>query len=179
MKAFFNNRILVTTNDITKSEMQAIVNAANTSLLGGGGVDGAIHRTGGKIILEQCQEIRKKIHLGGLPTGKAVITTGGNLQAEYVIHTVGPIYEKNRGKDDELLISCYEQSLKLAIKNKIHSISFPAISTGVYGFPKERAAKLIGHFLKEYIYQNNLPETIELCFFISKDTKIFLDNCGW
>jgi len=137
--------------DITKQATDAIVNAANPSLMGGGGVDGAIHRTGGPAILEECKNIIAK--QGRLPTGKAVITTGGNLKAKYVIHTVGPIWHGGSKNEAELLSSAYRESLKVAAENKLASISFPSISTGAYGYPVAEAAGIavntVVSFLKE------------------------------
>ena len=124
--------------DITKETTEAIVNAANSSLLGGGGVDGAIHRAGGPSILEECRRIRAKI--GSLATGKAAITTGGRLLAKYVIHTVGPVYQDGRRGEPKLLESCHRESVRVADDHAIKSIAFPAISTGVYGYPVEQAA---------------------------------------
>src|SRR6476660_8291057 len=131
-KEFLNNRVIVTVGDITQQDTDAIVNAANASLLGGGGVDGAIHRAGGDEILEECKEIRRTRFPNGLPTGEAVITTGGKLAALYVIHTVGPIFGEHRGKEAELLANCYHNSLTLAVEKNLNSVSFPAISTGVF-----------------------------------------------
>lgn len=136
--------------DITKIEVDAIVNAANTSLLGGGGVDGAIHRAGGKAILEECQKIRNK--QGGCKVGEAVITTAGNLPCKFVIHTVGPVWNNGKNNEEELLSSAYLNCLKLAVENTIRTIAFPNISTGIYHFPKRRAAeisiKTVTEFLK-------------------------------
>jgi O-acetyl-ADP-ribose deacetylase (regulator of RNase III) len=126
--------------DITKQETDAIVNAANSGLMGGGGVDGAIHRTGGVAIKEECRQIIARI--GRLPTGKAVITTGGNLKARYVIHTVGPVWHGGNNGEAELLASAYLESLKLAAERKLKSVAFPSISTGVYGYPVDEAAKV-------------------------------------
>src|SRR5687767_8821118 len=117
-------RLIVKSGDITDEAVDAIVNAANSALLGGGGVDGAIHRRGGPTILDECREIRKTRYPQGLPTGEAVITTGGNLPASYVIHTVGPIYRRNRGPDAELLAAAYRNSIELAVENDLRSIAF-------------------------------------------------------
>ena len=137
--------------DITKQNSHAIVNAANSSLMGGGGVDGAIHRAGGPQILEECKKIVAR--QGRLPTGKAVITTGGNLPARYIIHTVGPVWNGGNSKEADLLSSAYSESLRLAEKNSLKSISFPSISTGAYGYPVEKAAKVamqtVTAFLKD------------------------------
>jgi len=126
--------------DITQQGTDAIVNAANPSLMGGGGVDGAIHRAGGPAILDECKQIVAR--QGRLPTGKAVMTTGGNLTAKYVIHTVGPIWHGGNKGEPELLASAYHESLKLAAENNLNSISFPSISTGAYGYPVNQASKL-------------------------------------
>ena len=126
--------------DITQQDTEAIVNAANPSLMGGGGVDGAIHRAGGPVILEECKQIVSRE--GRLPTGKAVITGGGKLKAKYVIHTVGPIWHGGDKGEPGLLASAYQESLKLAAENNIKSLSFPSISTGVYGYPVNEAAKV-------------------------------------
>jgi O-acetyl-ADP-ribose deacetylase (regulator of RNase III) len=128
--------IMLACGDITAEETDAIVNAANEGLAGGAGVDGAIHRAGGPTIMKECRQI------GGCPTGRAVITSGGNLKARYVIHTVGPVYRGGKNNEAELLQSAYRESLKLARQNNLQSISFPAISTGVYGYPMDQAAYL-------------------------------------
>jgi O-acetyl-ADP-ribose deacetylase (regulator of RNase III) len=136
------DRIVVKVGDITRENVDAIVNAANSSLMGGGGVDGAIHRAGGPAILEACKAIRETTHLEGLPTGDAVITTGGRLLARHVIHTVGPVYGHHAGNEARLLASCYENSIALAAREGLHTLAFPAISTGAYGYPKDEAARI-------------------------------------
>ena len=149
--------------DITKIKVDAIVNAANTSLLGGGGVDGAIHRAGGKTILEQCIKIREK--QGGCKVGEAVLTGAGELPAKYVIHTVGPIWRGGNQNEDRLLSNAYRNSLQLAAENKVESISFPNISTGVYHFPKERAANIALTTVMDYLKSNPaIKEVIFVCF---------------
>src|SRR5215207_6311817 len=134
---FLGGRIVVNVGDITTEDTDAIVNAANATLMGGGGVDGAIHRKGGPQILEECRRLRATDYPHGLPTGQAVATTGGLLPAKFVIHTVGPIYGQNEGRDAELLAKCYLSSLSLAGEMKLNSVAFPSISTGVYGYPKD------------------------------------------
>ncbi|HEX5129244.1 MAG TPA: O-acetyl-ADP-ribose deacetylase [Usitatibacter sp.] len=134
--------VIIKVGDITQEDVDAIVNAANPTLLGGGGVDGAIHRAGGPAILAACRKIRETKYPEGLPVGEAVITGGGNLRARYVIHTVGPIYGSNGGKDAALLGACYENSIMLASEHQLSTIAFPAISTGAYGYPKSEAARV-------------------------------------
>ena len=133
-------KLRIIQGDITRQATDAIVNAANSSLMGGGGVDGAIHRAGGLTILEECKQIVAR--QGRLPTGKAVITTGGNLKAKYVIHTVGPIWHGGNKGEPELLASAYQQSLKIAAEKNINSLSFPSISTGAYGYPVDQASEI-------------------------------------
>lgn len=135
------NTLRTLTGDITKLVMDAIVNAANASLLGGGGVDGAIHRAGGPAILEACRQIRQTRFPDGLPSGEAVVTTGGNLPARFVIHTAGPIHHSDPDPDGNLT-RCYRRCLELALEHKVKRIAIPGISTGVYGFPKEAAARI-------------------------------------
>ena len=156
--------------DITLQETEAIVNAANTSLLGGGGVDGAIHRAGGPKILEECKKIRAK--QGGCPTGEAVITTGGNMATEYVIHTVGPVWSGGNRNEYQLLRNAYYNSLNLAKKNGIKSISFPSISTGVYRFPIDNAAKIALTTVKEFIQEYNFVE-VRFVLFSEKDLQVY------
>jgi len=137
-----SDRMVISVGDITREDVDAIVNAANSSLLGGGGVDGAIHRAGGPAILAECRRIRETQFPDGLPTGEAVITTGGNLKARHVIHTAGPIYGQHHGREAELLANCYVNCIALAAKHGLATIAFPAISTGVYGYPKEEARRV-------------------------------------
>lgn len=146
-----NARLFLIQGDITQQTTDAIVNAANSSLMGGGGVDGAIHRAGGPVILEECKRIVAR--QGRLPTGKAVITSGGNLKAKFVIHTVGPVWYGGNQGEPELLASAYRESLKVAVDNHLSSIAFPSISTGAYGYPVAAAAEVaiqtVVSFLKE------------------------------
>ena len=159
MKKYFK----IIHGDITKVKVDAIVNAANTSLLGGGGVDGAIHRAGGPEILEDCRKIIAK--QGGCKVGQAVITTGGLLPASYVIHTVGPVWNGGANKETERLANCYKNSLELAVSHNCTSIAFPNISTGIYKFPKELAANIAIKTVFEFINQNSTLETIVfVCF---------------
>lgn len=149
--------------DITKIEVDAIVNAANSSLLGGGGVDGAIHRAGGPAILEECRAIRAK--QGGCKVGEAVITTAGQLPAKYVIHTVGPVWNGGHNGEPNLLANCYRNSLQLAVENRVTTIAFPNISTGIYHFPKQEAASIAIATVQEFLAGNNgLDEVIFVCF---------------
>ena len=152
--------------DITRMEVDAIVNAANTSLMGGGGVDGAIHRAGGASILEECKKIVAK--KGNCKTGEAVITTAGKLPSKYVIHTVGPVWHGGREGEAGMLANCYTNSLKLAIDNNVRTIAFPNISTGIYGYPKREAATIAIESVKGYI---QIPSSIELVYFVCFDEE--------
>ena len=174
--SFLNGRVTVIVGDITKQDTDAIVNAANASLLGGGGVDGAIHRAGGDEILEECKEIRRTRFPNGLPTGEAVITTGGKLPALYVIHTVGPIYGENGGKDAELLANCYHNSLTLAVEKNLSTISFPAISTGVFGYPQDEAAEVASQTIENFLRTDHQLNEVRLVFFQQHDADVFLEN---
>jgi len=169
-------RIHVTTGDITDMEADAVVNAANSSLMGGGGVDGAIHRCGGPEILEECKEIRRDQYPDGLPAGEAVITTGGKLKAAQVIHTVGPVWNGGHKGEPDTLKNAYRNSLALAAQNNLASIAFPAISTGVYGYPKDKAATLAYGTVKAFLEQNELPRDVYFVFFSESDAATFRQN---
>jgi len=154
-----SERILVVEGDITKQQVDAIVNAANTTLLGGGGVDGAIHRAAGPRLVEECRT------LGGCPTGQAKITKGYNLPAKWVIHTVGPVWHGGGRGEDELLASCYRTSLALAVEKGVRTIAFPAISTGVYRFPFERATAIALREVRSFLEKNpSLEKVVFVCF---------------
>ncbi|HKC65329.1 MAG TPA: O-acetyl-ADP-ribose deacetylase [Pyrinomonadaceae bacterium] len=176
METFLNGRVRVLTGDITRQEADAIVNAANSSLLGGGGVDGAIHRVGGAQILEECLEIRRTRFSDGLPTGEAVITSGGQLPARYVIHTVGPIYGHHGGREAELLSNCYRNSLTVAHSHKLTSIAFPSISTGAFGYPREEAAAVASQAIADFLKDESSIYEVRLVFFSQGDLDTFLKN---
>ncbi len=158
------SKIKIIQGDITKLEVDAIVNAANTTLLGGGGVDGAIHRAAGPQLLEECRT------LNGCTTGEAKITKGYNLPAKFVIHTVGPVWNGGSHNEDKLLENCYKNSLKLAVENKVRTIAFPAISTGVYRFPLERATKIAINEVQNFLEKN---ESIEQVIFVCFDERTY------
>ena len=173
-RLFLDGRVSVVVGDITKQDVEAIVNAANSSLLGGGGVDGAIHRAGGPEILAECREIRRTRFPEGLPTGEAVITTGGKLAALYVIHTVGPIYGEHGGREAELLANCYHNSLTLAVERNLTSIAFPAISTGVFGYPLAKAAEVSSKTIENFLSTDRQLKEVRLVFFQTRDAELFL-----
>ncbi|MDM5271569.1 O-acetyl-ADP-ribose deacetylase [Sulfurovum sp. zt1-1] len=170
-----HNHIKIKTGDITKEQVCAIVNAANSSLLGGGGVDGAIHRAGGRTIFEACKEIRATQYPDGLPTGKAVATTAGVMDASYVIHTVGPIFGSCGSECKTLLASCYSNSLKTALELGCKDIAFPAISTGIYGYPKEAAARIAYQSVKEFLDEGH-DITVYFVFHNDLDKSIFEES---
>ena len=165
LASFLNNQVHVLVGDITSQTVDAIVNAANSTLLGGGGVDGAIHRRGGPRILEECRRLRSSRFPQGLPPGEAVITTAGDLAAKHVIHTVGPICRGDAEPNAERLAACYRNSLILAAEHNLSSVAFPAISTGVYGYPKEAAARIAVDTLR------STPARVELVRLVAFDTE--------
>ncbi len=176
LKNFLQGRVVVKTGDITKEAVDAVVNAANGSLMGGGGVDGAIHRAGGPEILRECKEIRRTRFPNGLPTGQAAMTTAGKMAAKHVIHTVGPVYGKG-GKDKaELLAACYRNSLTLAANHGLQTIAFPAISTGIYGYPLGEAAKVSSAAIAGFLEGDTSVQEVRLVFFTSSDAEVFFHN---
>ena len=175
-QSFLNGRVVVVTGDITRQKMDAIVNAANSTLLGGGGVDGAIHRAGGAAILAECQEIRRSTYPQGLPTGEAVITSGGNLAALHVIHTVGPIYGMQQGNEAELLAACYRNSLKLAVEHGLSTIAFPSISTGAYGYPRAEAAAVSSRAVAGFLAADEQLIEVRMVFLLPGDAAAFLKH---
>ena len=174
---YLDGRVTIKVGDITIEDVDAIVNAANWTLLGGGGVDGAVHDAGGPRIREECQVIRDTTYPDGLPTGMAVITSGGNLIARHVIHTVGPIYGRNGGQDAELLADCYRNSIALAAEHGMTSIAFPAISTGVYGYPLPKAAAVVSAAITNSLNQTPTVTDLRLVFFTNADADVFLKHC--
>jgi len=173
-----HERLLVKVGDITREDVDAIVNAANSGLMGGGGVDGAIHRAGGPEILAACREIRATLYPEGLPTGDAVITPAGRLPAKHVIHTVGPVYGRHGGAEARLLASCYQRSLTLAAEHSLRTIAFPAISTGIYGYPREEAAAVVRRAVDERLEAMLDIDEVRLVFFSAADAEVFLRNAG-
>ena len=173
MKARIGNSVLaLIQGDITQEDTDAIVNAANTGLRGGGGVDGAIHRAGGPSIMAECRRI------GGCPTGQAVITTGGKMKARYVIHTVGPVYRDGSHGEAELLASAYRESLKMASVQHLKSLSFPAISAGVYGYPLEEAARIALQTVIDYLKKNRDIELVRFVLFNQSTYDAFSNALG-
>jgi O-acetyl-ADP-ribose deacetylase (regulator of RNase III) len=166
-----NQPIVLFQGDITRVDTDIIVNAANSSLLGGGGVDGAIHRAGGKAILDECRKIRSA--QGGCATGQAVVTTAGNLPAQYVIHTVGPVWNGDGHQEEALLADCYRNSLRLALEKRAKTIAFPGISTGVYRFPKEKAARIAIREVSTFLEQHPVLEHVVFVVFDEESFRIY------
>ncbi|HLA11655.1 MAG TPA: O-acetyl-ADP-ribose deacetylase [Pyrinomonadaceae bacterium] len=174
--SFLGGRVSALISDIAREQVDAIVNAANSSLLGGGGVDGAIHRAGGPTILAECREIRRNRYPEGLPPGEAVLTSAGELPARHVIHTVGPVYGSHDGQEAELLANCYRNSFLLAAAHGLSSIAFPAISTGVFGYPREEAAVIASTTIEEILQLEQKFNRVHLVFFKDGDLETFLAN---
>lgn len=164
-------RITVFQGDITRERVDAIVNAANSGLRGGGGVDGAIHRAAGPELMRECDKIREA--QGGCPTGSAVVTPAGNLPCRYVIHAVGPVWQGGTNNEDELLAQAYQSCLALAEELKLRTIAFPNISTGVYGFPRERAARIVARVIAEFSPRAKSLEAIRFICHDEKNLKLY------
>jgi O-acetyl-ADP-ribose deacetylase (regulator of RNase III) len=176
LASFLGSKVHVVTGDITNQNVDVIVNAANSTLLGGGGVDGAIHARGGPKILEACRELRRTRFPRGLPIGEAVLTIGGQLPAGHVIHTVGPIAAIGNEPDAGNLAACYRNSLALAAEHGLRSIAFPAISTGAYGYPPDRAAPVVSETIESVLSAGSPIEHVRLVFFNEADARTFLKN---
>ena len=174
MTEFMNGRVVVKVGDITVEDVETIVNAANSSLMGGGGVDGAIHRAGGTEIVDECKIVRKEQYPDGLPTGQAVATTAGKLKARYVIHTVGPVWHGGTKNEEKLLGDCYANSLNVTSEKGCKTVAFPAISTGVYGFPKKLAAKVSSKAVRDFLEKNESIQKVVFVFFSAGDAEIFI-----
>ena len=172
--SFVDGRVTISVGDITREAVDAVVNAANGSLLGGGGVDGAIHRAGGPAILEACKAIRATAYPDGLPTGEAVITTAGRMPARFVIHTVGPVYGGGMRGEATQLGNCYRNSLEIAARRELNSVAFPAISTGVYGYPTDEAAAVSSQAIEEALGANPSIGEVRLVFFQASDAETFV-----
>jgi O-acetyl-ADP-ribose deacetylase len=173
---FLDGRVTVKVGDITLEGVDAIVNAANSTLLGGGGVDGAIHDAGGRQIFDECKEIRRYQYPDGLPTGEAVITGGGNLRARFVIHTVGPVYGIDAENQARQLADCYRNSLALAAENDLRTIAFPSISTGAFGYPRHEAAQIASAAINEFLASDARLSEVRLVFFSQSDAEKFLSH---
>ncbi len=172
MSEQLQQRIDVKVGDLTVLSLDAIVNAANESLLGGGGVDGAIHRAAGPGLLEECRR------LGGCPTGEARLTAGHRLPARHVIHTVGPVYRGGSEREAELLSSCYRESLRLASEAGLETLAFPCISTGVFGYPKAEACEIAVQTVTSWLERNLLPRRVTFCCFSEADAALYRQRLG-
>jgi O-acetyl-ADP-ribose deacetylase (regulator of RNase III) len=164
--------------DITEEDSDAIVNAANSSLMGGGGVDGAIHRKGGPTILEECEKIRATMWPQGLPVGRAVITSAGKLKAKYVIHTVGPVWRDGQHGESELLAETYQNSLTVAVSNGLKSVAFPSISTGAYRYPIEDASRIALKTIKEFLEKEDTLARVDFVLFSERDLEVYMTASG-
>jgi len=161
--------------DITDQDVDAVVNAANSSLMGGGGVDGAIHRRGGPAILEECLRIRREEWPDGLPAGEAVINSGGLLKARYVIHTVGPVWSGGRSGEPESLAECYSSSLRVAVQQGLRSVAFSSIGTGAYGYPIQEASRIALKAVKSYVVREGVPAEVMFVLYSEKDFKTYVE----
>jgi len=170
-----NAKVYLVQGDITDMETDAVVNAANSSFMGGGGVDGAIHRRGGPSILEECKRLRAREWPRGLPTGKAAVTTGGNLKAKYVIHTVGPVWRGGNQREPELLAEAYRNSLKLAVSKGLKTVAFPSISTGAYGYPIEQASRVALATVKEFLETEDNLDRVVFVLFSRDDLEVYMN----
>jgi O-acetyl-ADP-ribose deacetylase len=178
-QTFCDGRVTILVGDISQQKVDVIVNAANPTLMGGGGVDGAIHYAGGPQILEECRELRRTRFPEGLPTGEAVITGAGKLAARFVIHTVGPIKGRAGDQDAQLLAACYRNSLARAVEHDLRTIAFPSISTGVYGYPREEAALVSSRAIESFLSTNNVLTEVRLVFYKNGDANVFLRSHGF
>ena len=179
LQTFCDGKVTILVGDISQQKVDAIVNAANSTLMGGGGVDGAIHSAGGPQILEECREIRRTQFPKGLPTGDAVITSGGKLAAPYVIHTVGPIKGRAGDLDAQLLAACYRNCLSLAVERDLRTIAFPSISTGAFGYPREEAALVSSETIGSFLSTDRMLKEVRQVFFDQGDANVFLKNHGF
>jgi len=168
--------VRLTQRDITEMETDAIVNAANSSIMGGGGVDGAIHRKGGPKILEECKKIRATEWLQGLPTGKAVITSAGNLKAKNVIHTVGPVWHGGNRGEPELLAQAYHNSLRLAVSNGLKTVAFPSVSTGAYGYPIGDASRIALKTVQDFLEKEDQLCEVIFVLFSDRDLEVYVES---
>lgn len=168
-------KVRLARGDITEIEADAIVNAANSTLMGGGGVDGAIHRKGGPQILEECKKIRASQLPAGLPTGKAVITSAGNLKAKHVIHTVGPVWHGGKHGEPELLAQAYRNSLQTAVDKGLKTVAFPSISTGAYGYPIQDASHIALKAVKDFLEKKNHLDKVVFVLFSERDLQVYAD----
>lgn len=166
-------RVRLVMGDITRQETDAVVNAANSSLMAGGGVDGAIHRAGGPAILSECMEVRRTRYPDGLPTGEAVMTGGGGLKARHVIHTVGPVWRGGGSEEERLLEAAYRNSLRVAVENGLKSLAFPSISTGAYGYPVEKAARTAVKTVKAFIEGNPSLDEVVFVLYSERDYEVY------
>jgi O-acetyl-ADP-ribose deacetylase (regulator of RNase III) len=175
-RTYLAGRVRVLVGNICQQHVDAVVNAANWTLLGGGGVDGAIHEAGGPQILAECEALRRTRYPQGLTTGEAVITSGGLLPARYVIHTVGPVKGVHGEQDAVLLADCYTNSLALAVRHELRTLAIPAISTGIYGYPREEAAVVASEAMTRFLEKDSFLIEIRLVFFTEREARVFLTH---